>query len=61
MVIDFKRWTGCADCVMLFLPALSDAGSISPPAGSKDGQGNPIPTMKTLEQINAKLKRFVIN
>ena len=35
----------------LFLPELVGAGEIEPPAEAVDGSGNPVSTMKTLDQI----------
>ena len=35
----------------LFLPGLVGAGEIEPPAEAVDGSGNPVSTMKTLDQI----------
>jgi hypothetical protein len=37
--------------VALLLPCLSMAGSLEPPAQALDGNGNPVPTMKTLDEV----------
>jgi len=37
--------------VALSLPCLSTAGSIEPPTNAVDQSGNPVPTMKTLDEV----------
>jgi hypothetical protein len=40
-----------AVALLLLLPCLSIAGSIEPPGNALDISGNPVPTMKTLDEI----------
>jgi hypothetical protein len=40
--------------IALLLPCLSIAGSIEPPSNAVDQSGNPVPTMKTLDELYDK-------
>jgi len=41
--------------VGLVLPGLTGAGSLEPPSSAVDGFGNPVPTMKSLDQVKPQI------